>query len=135
VAVSRLCLDTSAYSQFKRGHEPVVEIIDAAEWIGVSAVVLGELRTGFALGKREQTNERELASFLRSPVVHVVDVDTEVSRIYAEIVVALRRAGTPVPTNDIWIAAAAAREGATVLTYDEHFRVIGRIGSRVLMPA
>jgi tRNA(fMet)-specific endonuclease VapC len=134
VAVSRLCLDTSAYSQFKRGHEPVVEIIDAAEWIGVSAVVLGELRTGFALGKRAQTNERELASFLRSPVVHVVDVDDEVSRIYAEIVVALRQAGTPVPTNDIWIAAVAAREGATVLTYDEHFRVIGRIGSHVLMP-
>ena len=54
------------------------------------------------------------------------------ARVYAEIVTALRRAGTPLPTNDIWIAAIAARNGATVLTYDPHFRSIERIGSVIL---
>jgi tRNA(fMet)-specific endonuclease VapC len=67
-----------------------------------------------------------------NPTVEVVPVDQSVARIYAEIVVALRVAGRSLPTNDIWIAAAAARSGAPVLTYDAHFRAIGRIGSLVL---
>jgi tRNA(fMet)-specific endonuclease VapC len=130
--VDKLCLDTSGYSHFKRGHDDVVRLIDGAAWIGVPAIVLGELRTGFALGRRQVDNERELGTFLRNSVVSVLDVDDAASKIYAEIVVALKRAGTPVPTNDIWIAAVAAREGATVLTYDAHFRAIGRVGAVVL---
>ena len=130
--MTRLSLDTSAYSHFKKGHEPVVVILDAADWIGVPTIVLGELRSGFSLGKRRAQNDRELAAFLQNPAVHVLDVDDESSQIYADIVVALRGAGTPLPTNDIWIAAVSAREGATVLTYDEHFRAIGRVGSHIL---
>ena len=128
----RFALDTSAYSHFMRGDAPAVDLVDVAEWIGVPVIVLGELRTGFGLGKRARQNERELATFMESPVVHVLEVDDEAARIYSEIVVSLRAAGTPLPTNDIWIAAVAAREGAQVVTYDDHFRVIGRIGSLVL---
>jgi tRNA(fMet)-specific endonuclease VapC len=93
---------------------------------------VGELRTGFALGSRPKANEAGLAAFIRNPVVTVLEIDDSASRIYAEIVVALRRAGTPLPTNDVWIAAVAAREGATVVTYDEHFRLIDRVGAHVL---
>jgi predicted nucleic acid-binding protein len=132
VVVTRLCLDTSAYSHFKRGDEPVVALVDAAAWVGVPTVVLGELRTGFALGGRCEANERELTAFLRNPVVQVLDIDDACSTIYADIVVALRKGGTPLPTNDIWIAAVAVREGATVVTYDAHFATISRVGSRVL---
>jgi predicted nucleic acid-binding protein len=130
--VSRLCLDTSAYSHFKRGHEAVVALVDAAEWVGVPAIVLGELRTGFALGGRAEANERELGGFLKNASVEVLLVDDTCSRIYADIVVALRKAGTPLPTNDIWIAATAVRDGATVVTYDSHFRAIQRVGAIVL---
>jgi tRNA(fMet)-specific endonuclease VapC len=133
--VTRLALDTSAYSHFKKGHDPIVTIIDSAEWLGVPAIVLGELRAGFSLGRRREQNERELAAFLRNAVVHVLDVDDACSSIYADIVVALRAAGTPLPTNDIWIAAVSAREGASVVTYDAHFRAIGRVGSHVLSSA
>lgn len=129
----RLCLDTSAYSHFKRGDPAVVALVDGAEWLGVPAVVLGELRTGFALGSKRDANERELKAFLRHPLVEVLEIDDACSRIYADIVVALRQAGTPLPTNDIWIAAAGAREGATVITYDAHFRAIGRVGCQVLI--
>lgn len=93
---------------------------------------MGELRTAFALGRKPLENERELAAFLRNPVVEILGVDDAASRIYADIVVALRKAGTPLPTNDIWIAAVAAREGAAVVTFDEHFRAIQRVGSVVL---
>ena len=114
--MSRYCLDTSAYSHFRRGAEPVTRLLDAAEWVGVPAIVLGELRTGFLLGSDQNRNEERLREFLANPVVEEVQVDGEVSRHYAEVVVDLRRAGTPLPTNDVWVAATAARRGATVLT-------------------
>ncbi len=130
--MSRYCLDTSAYSHFKRGDPTVVDLLDNALWVGVPAVVLGELWIGFLLGNRLQQNDRELRDFLANPVVESLDVDPEVARIYGEIVVDLRKAGTPLPTNDIWIAATAVRAGATVLTYDAHFKQIARVGALVL---
>jgi len=110
----------------------VVELVDRAEWIGIPAVVLGELRTGFLLGKRPDENEAELLDFLAHPVVAELPVDGDVSRHFAEIVVDLRRAGTPLPTHDIWVAATAARAGAIVLSYDAHFERIARVGSVTL---
>ncbi len=130
--MSRICLDTSAYSRFMRGDSPAVAIIGSAKWLGMPTVVLGELRTGFLLGTQARKNEEELGRFLSHPIVRVLDVDDAASRIYAEIVAALHRAGTPLRTNDIWIAALAAREGATVVSYDSHFGKIGRVGSRIL---
>ncbi len=132
MALSRFCLDTSAYSNFKRGAGQVTSIIDAAEWLGLPAIVIGELWTGFLLGRRREQNEAELREFLASPVVEELVVDGEVGRVYAEIVVDLRAAGKPVPTNDIWIAALAARFGATVLTHDDRYHAISRVGSLVL---
>ena len=95
-------------------------------------ITLGELRTGFLLGDRRDRNEEELQAFLANPVVDALEADEEVSRHYADIVWDLRRAGTPLPTNDIWIAATAARVGAVVLTFDSHFEKIPRVGSLVL---
>lgn len=126
--MSRYCLDTSAYSHFMRGDSAVAALVDRAEWLGLPAVVLGELRVGFLLGARREQNEERLLEFASSPVVEVVEVDDEVSRHYAQIVVDLRRAGRPIPTNDIWIAASALRAGALLLTYDVHFDAIGRLG-------
>lgn len=67
--MSRYCLDTSAYSHFQRGDPAVVELIDGAEWIGLPAVVLGELRVGLRLGGRWQANLAALAEFVAHPVV------------------------------------------------------------------
>ena len=130
--MSRYCLDTSAYSQFKRGHKQVVELIDQAEWIGLPAIALGELRVGFLLGRRRDANEAELREFVANPAVRTLDVDAEVGRHYAEIVVDLRRAGRPIPTNDVWIAATAARHGATILSADVHFEAVTRVGSLIV---
>jgi predicted nucleic acid-binding protein len=128
----RCCLDTSAYSHFKRGDEQVVELIDRADWVGLPVVVIGELWLGFLLGNRLRQNQAELAEFVGHPAVETLAVDSEAARIYAEMVIDLRKAGTPLPTNDIWVAATAARAGATVLTYDAHFSSIKRVGSLVL---
>lgn len=130
--MSRYCLDTSAYSHFKRGDERVVGLLESAEWIGVPAVVLGELWMGFLGGARLERNLAELREFLANPVVNELPVDGEVARVYAEIAISLRRAATPIPTNDIWIAATAANVGAIVLTHDDHFAKIHRVSSRIL---
>jgi tRNA(fMet)-specific endonuclease VapC len=125
--LSRICLDTSAYSQFKRGDREAVEAVTRASEVLVPVVALGELRVGFRLGSRTEVNERELARFLARDVVQTLEIDDEVAVIYADIVVDLRRAGTPVPTNDIWIGALAVRAGASVLTYDAHFEAMRRV--------
>lgn len=128
----RFCLDTSAYSQFKRGDAPVVDLIDRAEWLGIPVVVLGELAVGFRQGKRSHENQSELDQFLANPVVQVLPVEEDMVGFYADIVLDLKKAGTPLPANDIWIAAVAVRHGASVLTYDQHFRSIARVGATIL---
>jgi len=130
--MTRIVLDTSAYSHFCRGADAAVSVISTASWIGMTAIVLGEVRCGFRLGSRPARNERELEAFLSNGVVHVLDVDDEAAQIYSEIVVALRKAGTPIPSNDIWIAAVAAREGVHVVTYDARFGLIARVGTHIL---
>lgn len=132
--MSRYCLDTSAYSNFKKGDPQVVDLIDRAEWLGLSTIALGELWIGFHGGTRRERNEAELDEFLSSPQVEELVVDRETGRIYAEMIVALQRAGTPVPSNDVWIAAAAVRTGVPVITYDRHFEYIREVRSIIFSP-
>jgi predicted nucleic acid-binding protein len=98
------------------------------------AVVLGELHHGFLGGSARRRNEDELNRFLSHPIVEELPVDHEVARVYAEILAALRRTGTPIPTNDIWVAATCARAGAPLIAFDERFSAIGRIGTILLQP-
>lgn len=132
MALNRLCIDTSAYVQFLHGSPDVVAAIDSAAWIGMPTVVLGELRTGFVLGDHADRDLELLGRFLDHSLVKLLDFDSEVARLYAQLVVELRRAETPVPTNDIWIAACAVVHGATVLTTDEHFRHMVRASSMLI---
>lgn len=132
--MSRYCLDTSAYSNFKKGDPQVVDLIDRAEWLGLSTIALGELWIGFHGGTRREKNEVELDEFLSSPQVEELAIDRETGRIYAEMIVSLQRAGTPVPSNDVWIAASAVRAGVPVITYDRHFADIRQARSIIFSP-
>jgi tRNA(fMet)-specific endonuclease VapC len=132
--VSRICLDTSAYSQFRRSHPAAAQQIRRAREIIVPVIALGELRIGFRLGDRETENETSLAEFLGEPFVKVADVDEEASDLYADLASEMRQAGRAMRSNDIWIASIALREGATVLTFDEHFRSIPRVDVTILKP-
>ncbi len=135
--MSRFVLDTSAYSNFQRGDPQIIELIDSADWLGVPYIVLGELELGFRLAteQRRERNRSTLRQFMGHPMVEALGLDELTSWIYAEIVATLRKRGRPLPTNDVWIAAIAARQGTPVLTYDHHFAVIERIGSVILTPS
>jgi tRNA(fMet)-specific endonuclease VapC len=119
--MSELLLDTSAYSAFMRGHLQVKVALAEADRIHLSPIVLGELHAGFQTGSRRAENERGLRRFLSSPRVRLTEMNDETALRYAEIFNFLRRAGTPIPTNDIWIAANAMQHGLRVLTTDAHY--------------
>lgn len=125
--MKRALLDTSAYSAYFRGHSGVVQEVRTTDAILLSAVVLGELHAGFARGAHRERNKQELQAFMTSPRVSTLNIDAETALRYAEILTFLRQSGTPIPTNDIWIAASAMQAGATVITTDSHFGKIPHV--------
>ena len=121
IPIDRLVLDTSAYSQLRSGHPEVLDWVAEAAVVILPATVLGELEAGFELGRRARENRRALAEFLDEPFVSVLDGTAAASRHYGRIFAALRRAGTPIPISDLWIAAAAIECGDHLLTFDRDY--------------
>ena len=120
----RALIDTNIYSLAMRGEPGVLDRLQQLDEIGFAVVSLGELLVGFRGGSRETENRLELSRFLDSPRVQVLTIDEETADFYAAIVLALKRTGTPIPTNDIWITALAQRHGLPVYTKDAHFKVV-----------
>ena len=117
----RLMLDTSAYSRFRSGDSRVHDLMADADVVMVPVPVLGELYGAFEAGGRARENRVALADFLDEPFVTVSTVTETVARQYGRLYGALRKAGTPVPANDMWIAACAIDAGACLLTFDTDF--------------
>lgn len=120
-------VDTSAYLAFLRGHSEIKLALQQADEIFFCPVVLGELITGFLLGTSEKKNRSILKDFLSSPRVEIVEIDEETSERYAVIMSHLKKIGTPIPTNDLWIAASAMQHGLKVLTTDKHYLQVPQI--------
>lgn len=95
-------------------------------------MVLAELQAGSLLGRRAAENLRGLDDFLAEPFIHVLPATPDVARRWAEIFVALRKAGTPIGSNDIWIAAAAIDAGAHLVTFDGDLRLIPGLDCTIL---
>ena len=123
----KVLMDTSAYTAFLRGSPEVKEAVQQADKIVFNPVVLGELIAGFLMGRNERKNRAILKDFLGSPRVIVAEIDEETSERYAVIVQSLRMKGTPIPTNDLWIAASAMQHGLKVLTTDKHYLKVPQI--------
>jgi tRNA(fMet)-specific endonuclease VapC len=120
----KIMLDTSAYVGFKRNITEVVEIIVKSEIILISPVVLGELMFGFRSGNKFKKNMDDLNEFLNHDVVELVDMGRITSDRYSRIATQLKQQGTPIPTNDIWIAAQSMEHGAELVSSDQHFEKI-----------
>ena len=125
--MNRIAIDTNIYSAFKRNDPGVTRVLRKVEYIGVSVVVLGELMGGFKCGSKAEKNMTELSQFLDTPRVFVLTTDQETAEFYSEIYQDLRKRGNPVPSNDIWIAASAMRNGLALFSLDEHFKKISGI--------
>lgn len=120
----RILLDTNAYTALKRGHEGVAERVRRSERVLLSVVVAGELLFGFRHGARFDRNLTDLEAFLANPHVELVPVTLTSADRFGRVAAALRANGTPIPTNDIWIAAHTMETGAELLSFDHHFAVV-----------
>lgn len=114
-------LDTNAYAKYLRGDPAVLDALAGADVVYLSVIVLGELFAGFRQGSMEKANRQILASFLGKPVVRVLEATRETADYFGLIRSSLKKAGRPLPANDIWIAAHALETGSVLVTYDSHF--------------
>ena len=119
--MSRILVDTSAYSAYMGGHPDLRERVQQASEVCLNAVVIGEVLAAFKKGTRTKENEKRLRDLLAAPRVRILNVDEETAVRYATIQDFLRRQGTPIPSNDVWIAASAAQYGLRLFTLDAHF--------------
>jgi tRNA(fMet)-specific endonuclease VapC len=119
-----ILIDTNAYTAFKTGDAGIVEIIQSAEILAFSPIILGELLAGFDGGNKSKQNRIELQQFLESSRCKIYSLTSETSNYFSQIFNTLKRKGKPIPTNDIWIAAQALEYGCIVCTYDKHFQQI-----------
>ncbi len=126
----RLALDTNRYTDFCRGEEAVVDVLEKAREIFVPFIVLGELKAGFSVGSRGRENEHVLRRFLAKESVELLYADEQTTDHYATVYRQLRRQGTPIPTNDMWVAALVLQHNLVLCDRDRHFDHLAQL-SRV----
>ena len=123
----RLALDTNRYTDLCRGDQSVVKAIEHAEEAWLPFIVLGELRAGFAVGNQGSLNEATLRHFLLKPGIGVLYADEQTTHLYGALYRQLRKQGTPIPTNDMWVAALVLQHSLVLLARDAHFDAIPQL--------
>ena len=123
----KLALDTNRYVDLMRGDAKVRALVEAARTVLVPFVVVAELRAGFAVGAQGRGNERFLQRFLSKPGVEVAYATDATTHHYAALYRQLRQQGTPIPTNDLWVAALVTEHGARLCTRDAHFEKLAQL--------
>ena len=126
----RLALDSNRYTDLCRGDASVVEAVELADEVWLPFIVLGELRAGFAVGSQGSRNEATLHRFLLKPGVGVLYADEQTTHHYATVYRQLRTQGTPIPTNDMWIAALVLEHSLTLYDRDAHFDAVPQLMRR-----
>jgi tRNA(fMet)-specific endonuclease VapC len=123
----RLALDTNRYTDLCRGDRSVLETIERADEVWLPFIVLGELRAGFAVGTQGPRNEAVLRRFLMKPGVGVLYADEQTTHHYGSVYRQLRKQGTPIPTNDMWIAALVLQHSLILCARDAHFDALPQL--------
>jgi tRNA(fMet)-specific endonuclease VapC len=123
----RLALDANRYSDLVRSDAEVFRTLEEADAIFMPFVTIAELRAGFLLGTRGRENERLLRRFLQRQDVVSLYPDENTTAHYAAIYRQLRRQGTPIPTNDMWIAALVLQHDLVLYSRDAHFDSLPQI--------
>ncbi|MBI3680657.1 MAG: type II toxin-antitoxin system VapC family toxin [Acidobacteria bacterium] len=113
-----MILDTNALSGFAKGEAAVAEKIRRAKVIAVPVVAVGEYRFGIAQSRFRTEFEQWLLELLAASRLLLVDAETAAH--YAGVRLELKRAGTPIPVNDCWIAALCRQHALPVLSQDRH---------------
>ena len=123
----KLALDTNRYTDLCRGEKSVVEAAEAADQVWLPFIVVAELRAGFAVGTQGTRHEGILRRFLLKPGVGILYADEQTTHHYANVYRQLRKQGTPIPTNDMWIAALVLEHSLALCARDAHFDALAQL--------
>ena len=115
-------IDTSAYSSFFKGDPRLKSYFKPNSTIYVPLVVIGELRAGFAAGTKYDYNEKYLQQFIDKPQVRILNLSDKTTVIYGLIYARLKKAGKPIGSNDMWVAALALEHDCLLVTLDSDFK-------------
>jgi tRNA(fMet)-specific endonuclease VapC len=117
----RLLIDSNRFIDFCAGDDEVIRTLESASLICVPFIVLAEIRAGALVTKRGQNQVRVLQQLLNQIGVRSLHSTDSTTHHYATLYSQLRKAGTPIPTNDIWIAAMAIEHDLILYSRDAHF--------------
>ena len=117
----RIAVDTNRITDLFRGDAAFAELLGTADEIWIPFIVLGELRAGFLGGTQHKGNDALLSALLSKPTVDVLLPSRETAEHYGRLFVQLKRAGTPIPDNDLWIAALVLQHDLALCSRDGHF--------------
>lgn len=114
----------------KGAHIPLN--VEKGDVVFLSTIAIGEFKVGLDSTRRGRRDRDALSDFLRLPNVVEITITSATTDLYAQVFRALRAAGTPIPVNDIWLAAQALEHGAVVVSTDRHFKAVANL--RTLFP-
>ena len=123
----RVALDTNRLTDLFQGDAELADRLGNCDEVWIPLVVLAEIKAGFYRGSQQQRNEILLRKLLAKPTVGVLLPGRETAEQYARLFVQLKRAGAPVPDNDLWIAALALEHDLALITRDQHFERIPQL--------
>ena len=120
----RVALDTNRLTDLFQGDAQLADRLGECDEVWIPLIVVAEIKAGFYGGSQQHRNEILLSSFLAKPTVDILFPGRETAEHYARLFVQLRRAGTPIPDNDLWIAALTRQHSLPLLSRDQHFDVV-----------
>jgi tRNA(fMet)-specific endonuclease VapC len=123
----RIALDTNRLADLFRGDGQLAELLASCEEVWIPLVVLGELKAGFFGGTQQGRNEALLRRFLERSTVGILLPTEETAEQYGRLFVQLKRIGSPIPDNDLWIAAQVLEHNLRLVTRDRHFERIPQV--------
>jgi tRNA(fMet)-specific endonuclease VapC len=118
-------LDTNGLSAVADGDAALEPILNRAVELAVPVIVLGEYRYGIRQSRERQRYEEWLTDSL--PSYRILDVDQDTTIYYAALRTELKKAGTPIPSNDVWIAALCRQHALPLVSRDRHFDFVSRL--------
>ncbi|MBZ5684252.1 MAG: type II toxin-antitoxin system VapC family toxin [Acidobacteriia bacterium] len=120
-----MILDTNGLSALAEGEPRLETLLRRAAQVAIPVIVLGEYRYGVSQSRNHIHYEQWLAEYL--PSFRILDVDERTTFSYSAVRRELKKAGTPIPSNDVWIAALCRQHSLPLLSRDRHFDYVSGI--------
>ena len=117
-----MILDTNGLSAVAEGVSALEPILRKAAQVAIPVIVLGEYRYGISHSRDRKHYEQWLAESL--PKFRILDVDERTTISYSAVRTELKTAGTPIPANDVWIAALCRQHSLPIVSRDRHFDAV-----------